>query len=155
MTNNSSLSASCGIQSIFKHIVNKNRNCRASHPVPSCPVRSLTRPLPVPYPSLTSLASPGLLRSHKGTGTDTIFDFRPPPPPLNFLEAFIVPSCTPPIPVPYLSLTPSPHRILPLLYQPPLHNPSLTCPLPIPYPSLTYPLPFPYQSLTHPLLLHY
>ena len=40
-------------------------------PVPFRPVWSLTRPLPVPCPS-------GLPRSHKGTGTDTIFDFRPP-----------------------------------------------------------------------------
>ena len=43
-------------------------------PVPSRPVRSLTRPFPNPYLSLSRLASLGLSRSHKGTGTDTIFD---------------------------------------------------------------------------------
>ena len=49
------------------------------------PYASLTRPLPVLYPSLTCLASLGLSRSHKGTGTDTIFDFRnhPPTHPVN------------------------------------------------------------------------
>ena len=46
-------------------------------PVP-VPYPSLTHPLPVPYPSLTHLVSLGLSRSHKGTGTDTIFDFSPP-----------------------------------------------------------------------------
>ena len=62
--------------------------CRAPHPVSSClvPYQSFTHPLPVPYPSLTFLASLGLIN---GTGTDTIFTFSPPP--LNFLEAFIVP----------------------------------------------------------------
>jgi len=67
-------------------------NCRAPRPVPSClvpylsltcplpvPYPFLTCPLPVPYPSLTHLASLGLSRSHKGTGTDTIFDFSHPP----------------------------------------------------------------------------
>ena len=57
----------------------ENRNVFVELPVPSRPVRSLTQPLPDPYPTLTRLASLGLSRSHKGTGTDTIFDFSHPP----------------------------------------------------------------------------
>ena len=79
-------------------------------PVPFRPVWSLTRPLPVPCPS-------GLPRSHKGMGTDTIFDFRPPT-----------------------------TKLFRSLYSP-LGIPYLTPPLPVLYPSLTYPLLIPYASL--------
>ena len=62
------------------------------YPSPTCPLPvpylSLTCLLPVPCPSLTHLASLGLSRSLKGTGTDTIFDFSHPPP-LNYLAVMV------------------------------------------------------------------
>ena len=58
------------------------------YPTPTCP-------LPVPYPY-------GIPRSHIWMGTDTIFDFQPPP--LNFSR----PLDRVPLPVTYLSLRCSP-----------------------------------------------
>ena len=95
---------------------------------------SITNPLTVPYPS-------GLPRSHKGTGTDTIFDFRPPPPPTTtklFRSLYsplgiLYPSHTCPLPLSY-----------PLAPSPPLPCKSITYPLSVPFLSLTHPLPFPY-----------
>ena len=114
---------------------------------PSRPI--LFGPLPNPYLTLTRLASLGLSRSHKGTGTDSIFDFSHPPPtttklfrslysPLGILYLFH----TCPLPLPYPS-TPTPYLT------PPLSPPTQ---LPIPYLSLTHPLPIPLtQSFTFKL----
>ena len=91
-----------------------------THPLPT-----LTHPLPVPYLSLTRLASLCLSRSHKGTGTDTIFDFSHPPPTTTskLFKSLYSPLCilytfhTCPLPLLY----PFPPPTLPLLYPP-------TCP---------------------------
>ena len=97
------------------------------------PYLSLTSPLPMPYLSLTHLTSLGLSRSHKGMGTDSIFDFSHPPvqPPVNFLKLYntyyVNMSCP---------LFPSLTLILSL---------NLPCPL-----SLTPPLSLLYHFLTHP-----
>ena len=91
------------------------------------PYLSLARPLPVPYPSLTCLASLGLSRSHKGTGTDTIFDFshhhHPPPTTSKLFRSLYSPLS---ISHPFLTG----HLPLPYSYTPPLH-------LDFTYPSLT------------------
>ena len=87
-----------------------NLNCRAPHPVPAClvPSLSLTHPLLVPYSSLTHLASLGLSRSHKGTGTDTILLSSPSRPSLFGPFPVPYPSLTRPLPVPYPSSLPRP-----------------------------------------------
>ena len=63
-------------------------NCRAPRPVPPClvPCLYLTGPLPVPYPSGLPKASLGLIKG-RGQALYLISSH----PPLNFLEAFIVP----------------------------------------------------------------
>ena len=95
-------------------------------PPPPTLIPSLTHTLPVPYLS-------GLPRTHKGMGTDSIFDFSHPPvqPPVNFLKLYntyyVNMSCP---------LFPSLTLILSL---------NLPCPL-----SLTPPLSLLYHFLTHP-----
>ena len=119
--------------------------CRVPRHVQSSTLPLLIHPLPVPYQS-------GLPWPHKGTGTDTIFDFIPPPPPqLNFYRPpeFLYLSLTHSMPVSYLSGLPRPHKgmgtdtivELPVSSRPVWY---LTCPLLVPYPSLTCPLPIPY-----------
>ena len=103
-----------------------------SRPVMSCTLPVLypspTCPLPVPYPS-------GLPKPNKGTGTDTIFDFRPPTT-TNTTKLFR--SLDSPLGILYLSLTPStPPPNLPLLY-PLVPYPSHTCPLPLHYRARLY-----------------
>ena len=113
-------------------------------PVPSHPVWSLTRPLPIPY----HLVSLGLSRSHKGTGTGTIFDFSHHHPPTRKLLRSLYNSLGISYPYNTCPLPPSPYLTphLPIPYL------SLTCPLPVPYPSHTCPLPVPYlSSLPRPL----